>query len=78
MSHSPVCTCPTGHTLPHQVPAPSRLVYRRPTLVQEALDLLAILVSEGNMLSSPDAVRDYLYLLADRTHEVFCVVFLDA
>ncbi len=79
MSHSPLCTCPTGPTLSHQAPTQSHLGYHRPPLVQEALDLLAIRASEANMLSSPDAVRDYLrLLLADRTHEVFCAVFLDA
>jgi len=79
MSHSPFCTCPDDHTLPLQASIPLCLGYNRPPLVQQALDLLAIPVSQGNMLSSPDAVRDYLrLLLADRPHEVFCVVFLDA
>lgn len=53
--------------------------YCRPELVQQALDLLQCEVREANALASPDAVRDYLrLLLADRPHEVFAVVFLDA
>jgi DNA repair protein RadC len=79
MSHTSFCNHHIPSLLPHQASVPTRLGYRRPPLVQDALDLLAIHVSEGNMLSSPDAVRDYLrLLLADRPHEVFCVVFLDA
>ena len=53
--------------------------YCRPELVQQALDLLQCEVREANALASPNAVRDYLrLLLADRPHEVFAVVFLDA
>lgn len=53
--------------------------YCRPELVQQALDLMQCEVREANALASPDAVRDYLrLLLADRPHEVFAVVFLDA
>ena len=53
--------------------------YCRPELVQQALDLMACEVREVDALASPDAVRDYLrLLLADRPHEVFAVVFLDA
>ena len=53
--------------------------YCRPELVQQALDLLQCEVREANSLASPNAVRDYLrLLLADRPHEVFAVVFLDA
>jgi DNA repair protein RadC len=54
-------------------------LYTRPPVVQEALNLLLCEVREANALASPDAVRDYLHLLlADRPHEVFVVVFLDA
>ncbi|WP_196864465.1 MULTISPECIES: DNA repair protein RadC [unclassified Polaromonas] len=54
-------------------------LYTRSPAVQQALTLLECEVSEGNALASPDAVRDYLrLLLADRPHEVFAVVFLDA
>ena len=50
---------------------------RHPT-VTRALRLLAREMAEGDVLSSPAAVRDYLRLsLADRSHEVFAVVFLD-
>ena len=53
--------------------------YCRPELVQQALDLMECEVREAHALASPDAVRDYLrLLLADRPHEVFTVVFLDA
>ena len=53
--------------------------YCRPELVQQALDLMECEVREVDALASPDAVRDYLHLLlADRPHEVFVVVFLDA
>ena len=53
--------------------------YRRAPVVQKALNLLDCQVRECNCLDSPDAVRDYLQLLlADRPHEVFTVVFLDA
>lgn len=54
-------------------------LYTRPPVVQQALNLLLCEVREANALASPDAVRDYLHLLlADRPHEVFTVVFLDA
>jgi DNA repair protein RadC len=47
--------------------------------VQQALTLLEWEVREADALVSPEAVRDYLrLLLADRPHEVFAVVFLDA
>lgn len=53
--------------------------YSRPPVVQQALHLLERKVREADVLSSPDTVRDYLRLrLADRPHEVFAVVFLDA
>ncbi len=51
----------------------------RAAIVDQALRLLASEVREADNLRSPDAVRDYLRLmLADRPHEVFAVVFLDA
>ena len=54
-------------------------LYTRSPVVQQALDLLRCEVREADALASPDAVRDYLHLLlADRPHEVFTVVFLDA
>ena len=53
--------------------------YTRPELVQQALDLLECEVREADALASPQVVRDYLQLrLADRPHEIFAVVFLDA
>jgi DNA repair protein RadC len=54
-------------------------LYARPPVVQQALQLLERKVREAEALASPAAVRDYLRLrLADRPHEVFAVVFLDA
>ena len=54
-------------------------LYTRPPVVQQALNQLLSEVREADALESPDAVRDYLHLLlADRPHEVFTVVFLDA
>jgi DNA repair protein RadC len=54
-------------------------LYARPQVVQQALELLECEAREADALASPDAVRDYLrLLLADRPHEVFAVVFLDA
>lgn len=53
--------------------------YVRPPVVEQALQLLEREVHEADALTSPAAVRDYLrLLLADRPHEVFAVVFLDA
>ncbi len=53
--------------------------YTRPEVVQQALDLLECTFNETDALASPAIVRDYLrLLLADRPHEVFAVVFLDA
>jgi len=53
--------------------------YVRPPVVQQALQLLEREVREADALTSPAVVRDYLrLLLADRPHEVFAVVFLDA
>ena len=54
-------------------------LYTRPQVVQKALALLALEVCEADALASQDAVRDYLRLmLADRPHEVFVVMFMDA
>ena len=54
-------------------------LYTRPLVVQQALALLECEVREVDALATPDAVRDYLrLLLADRPHEVFAVMFLDA
>lgn len=54
-------------------------LYTRAQVVQQALALLECEVREADALATPDAVRDYLrLLLADRPHEVFAVVFLDA
>lgn len=53
--------------------------YHRPQLVQRALKLLEGEMRQADVLTSPQAVRDYLrLLLGDRPHEVFAVVFLDA
>jgi DNA repair protein RadC len=47
--------------------------------IQRALRILESRMKQGPALSSPSAVRDYLRLsLAEREHEVFVVVFLDA
>ena len=57
---------------------PSTLTTRA-LVVQQALELLECEARESDALASPDAVRDYpRLLLADRPHEVFAVVFLDA
>ena len=54
-------------------------LYTRAQVVKQALELLECEAREADALASPDAVRDYLrLLLADRPHEVFAVVFLDA
>ena len=54
-------------------------LYTRPPVVQQALSLLLCEMREADALASPDAVRDYLHLLlADRPHEMFTVLFLDA
>lgn len=55
--------------------------YSRPVhpIVAEALALLAQEFSPGHAITSPSDLRDYLRLqLADRPHEVFAVVFVDA
>ena len=51
----------------------------RAPIVEEALRHLACEVHMADALLSPTAVRDYLQLLlADRPHEVFAVMFMDA
>lgn len=53
--------------------------YNRPRLISRALKLLESEMRQADVLTSPQAVRDYLrLLLGDRPHEVFAVVFLDA
>ena len=48
-------------------------------IVAQALELLACEIRHTDALASPDAVKDFLRLkLADRPHEVFAVLFLDA
>ena len=48
-------------------------------IVLQALELLACEAAATDTLSAPDIVKDYLRLrLADKPHEVFAVVFLDA
>lgn len=55
-----------------------RLNVKHP-LIEQALELLACDIRQTDTLACPSAVRDYLRLkLADRPHEVFAVVFLDA
>lgn len=51
----------------------------RPPFVLQALQWLEAQVRSRESLQTPALVRDYLRLwLADRPHEVFAVVFLDA
>ncbi len=51
----------------------------RDQIIRRALRLLKRETREADALHSPGAVRDFLKLrLADRGHEVFVVVFLDA
>ncbi len=51
----------------------------RHPIVTQALELLACEVTATDTLTAPDVVKDYLrLLLAERPHEVFAVVFLDA
>ena len=51
--------------------------YTRPMIVQQALRLMEKTIRDTPLLTSPQAVRDYLRLrLADRPHEVFGVLFL--
>ena len=54
-------------------------IYTRPKIVQQALRLMEKTIRDTPLLTSPQAVRDYLRLrLADRPHEVFGVLFLTA
>lgn len=54
-------------------------VYTRPKIVQQALRFMEKSIRDTSLLTSPQAVRDYLRLrLADRPHEVFGVLFLTA
>jgi DNA repair protein RadC len=47
-------------------------------VIDTALNLLAQRVAKGSLMSSPNAVKNYLRLrFADLQHEVFCVLFLD-
>ena len=53
--------------------------YSRAPVVQEALAHLERSVRNSYFMTGPCAVRDFLQvLLADRPHEVFTVVFVDA
>ncbi len=48
-------------------------------IIRRALRILAARIRTGEVLSSPTAVRDYLRIaLAQKEHEVFVVIFLDA
>jgi DNA repair protein RadC len=48
-------------------------------IVERALEILEKRARSGSALTSPGAVRDYLKLtLAEREHEVFVCVWLDA
>ena len=47
-------------------------------VIDTALELLARRIAKGPLLSSPNAVKNYLRLrLADLQHEVFCLLFVD-
>lgn len=60
-------------------PSSSCPTYTRPKIVQQALRLIEKSIRDTPLLTSPQAVRDYLRLrLADRPHEVFGVLFLTA
>jgi len=49
------------------------------TLIEKALEILSLRMRNADCLSAPGAVRDYLRLsLANREHEVFVVILLDA
>ena len=64
---------------PTQTSPQSMSVYTRPKIVQQALSLMEKTIRDTPLLTSPQAVRDYLRLrLADRPHEVFGVLFLTA
>src|ERR1022692_5235989 len=47
-------------------------------VIDTALKLLAQRVAKGSLLSSPNAVKNYLRLrFADLQHEVFCLLYVD-
>ena len=47
-------------------------------VISTALKLLAQRVAKGSLLSSPNAVKNYLRLrFADLQHEVFCLLYVD-
>jgi DNA repair protein RadC len=47
-------------------------------VIDTALELLARRIAKGPLLSSPNAVKNYLRLrFADLQHEVFCLLFVD-
>ena len=73
---SPSCT-PRNDT--DLLPLSTLPIYSRPKIVQQALRLMEKTIRDTPLLTSPQAVRDYLRLrLADRPHEVFGVLFLTA
>ena len=73
---SPSCT-PRNDT--DLLPLSTWPTYTRPKIVQQALRLMEKTIRDTPLLTSPQAVRDYLRLrLADRPHEVFGVLFLTA
>ena len=48
-------------------------------VIKRALKILDSRIKSGSVLTSPQAVRDYLrILLSEREHEVFVALFLDA
>ncbi|WP_288485228.1 DNA repair protein RadC [uncultured Acidovorax sp.] len=73
---SPSCIPRNGTDL---LPLSTVPIYTRPKIVQQALRLMEKTIRDTPVLTSPQAVRDYLRLrLADRPHEVFGVLFLTA
>lgn len=59
------------------LPLSTWTTYTRPKIVQQALRLMEKTIRDTPLLTSPQAVRDYLRLrLADRPHEVFGALFL--
>lgn len=66
------CLAPASH--PTEAVADERPLY-----VRQAFTWLESQMRRGDALATPSLVRDYLRLwLADRPHEVFAAVFLDA
>ena len=73
---SPSCIPPNDTAL---MPLSTLHSYTRAKIVQQALRLMEKTIRDTPLLTSPQAVRDYLRLrLADRPHEVFGVLFLTA